>query len=154
MKAVHPYINLPGNIEEAFAFYGKVFGTEPFGKVRYRDMGGEAMGLKGADLDKVAHMALPLNADHMLMGTDVIPATGQPPVSHGNSAYYMLDMESAEEAKRIFDGLVQGGTVEMPLSKTEWAESYGSCVDKYGIRWMINYTGSVVFNQPGRSGRR
>lgn len=148
MKTVHPYINLPGNTEEAFAFYGKVFGTEPFGIMRYRDMGGEAMGMKGADLDKVAHMALQLNADHMLMGTDVIPSTGQPPVTHGNSSYYMLDMESAEEAQRIFDGLIQGGTVEMALAKTEWAESYGCCVDKYGIRWMINYTGSVVFAPP------
>jgi PhnB protein len=148
MKAIHPYINLPGNTEEAFAFYGKVFGTEPFGKVLYRDMGGEAMGLKGADLEKVAHMALPLNADHMLMGTDVIPATGQPPVSFGNSTYIMLDADSTEEAQRLFDGLVAGGTAEMPMSKTEWAESYGCCIDKYGIRWMVNYTGSVVFEQP------
>ncbi len=148
MKTVNPYINLPGNTEEAFAFYGKVFGTEPFGIVRYRDMGGEAMGLKGPDLDKVAHMAVPLNADHMLMGTDVVPASGQPPVSLGNNVYIMLDADSAEEAKRLFEGLSAGGTLEMELSKTEWAECYGCCVDKFGIRWMVNYTGSIVFEPP------
>lgn len=148
MKAVHPYINLPGNTEEAFAFYGKVFGTEPFGKMRYRDMGGEAMGIQGAELDKVAHMAVPLNKDIMLMGTDVVPSSGQPPVAFGNNVYIMLDADSAEEAQRLFDGLVAGGTVEMAMAKTEWAESYGCCVDKFGIRWMVNYTGSVVFEPP------
>lgn len=147
MKTVNPYINLPGNTEEAFAFYGKVFGTEPVGMVRYRDMGGEAMGLKGADLDKVAHVAIPL-AGQMLMGTDVVTASGQPPVSLGNNVYIMLDAESAEEANRLFAGLSDGGTLEMELSKTEWAESYGCCVDKFGIRWMVNYTGSVVFETP------
>ena len=36
----------------------------------------------------------------------------------------------------------------MPLQRTEWAEKYGSCTDKYGIKWMIGYTGDVQF-QPG-----
>jgi PhnB protein len=108
-------------------------------------MGGEAMGLKGADLEKVAHVSLPLNGDQMLMGTDVLPASGQPPVTLGNNVYIMLDAESAEEAKRIFEGLSASGTIEMPLSKTEWAECYGCWIDQFGIRWMVNYTGSVVF---------
>ncbi len=28
MKAIHPYLNFPGNTEEAFNFYKKVFGGD------------------------------------------------------------------------------------------------------------------------------
>ncbi len=147
MKAVNPYVNLPGNTEEAFAYYGKVFGTEPFGILRYRDMGGEAMGIKGADLDKVAHMAVPLCGENMLMGTDVVPSAGQPPVTPGNNVYIALEMDDAGEARRVFAGLSAGGKVEMPLEKTDWAELFGMCTDKHGIQWMVSFTGSATFEK-------
>lgn len=54
-------------------------------------------------------------------------------------------MESAADAERIFEGLSSGGTVEMPLTPTAWAEKYGSCRDRYGVQWMVSYTGSVTF---------
>ena len=101
MKAVHPYLNFPGNTEEAFSFYGKIFGTEPFGIVRYRDMGGSEMGLKGDALNKVAHMAIPISQGVMLMGTDVIPGTNQPPVASGNNFYIVIEAESVEEAQKL-----------------------------------------------------
>ena len=31
----------------------------------------------------------------------------------------------------------------MPVQKTEWAEADGSSEDKFGVQWMLNYTGSV-----------
>lgn len=79
----------------------------------------------------------------MLMGSDV-PSTQGPPTV-GNNIYIMLDADSAEEADRVFAALAQGGTVEMPLSRTEWAEKYGVLRDRFGIPWMMNYTGTVVF---------
>lgn len=33
----------------------------------------------------------------------------------------------------------------MPLQKTDWAEKYGVCADKFGVQWMVNYTGNVQF---------
>jgi PhnB protein len=148
MKSVNPYLNFPGNTEEAFAFYGTIFGTEPFGAVRYRDMGGSEMGLKGAALDKIAHMALPLNKSNMLMGTDVIEGTNQPPVKPGNNFYIVIEAESADEARTLFDGLAEGGKEDMPLERTEWAECYGICTDKFGVQWMISYTGDVRYELP------
>ena len=36
MKAIHPYLNFPGNTEEAFNFYKKVFGGDfPGGIFRF-----------------------------------------------------------------------------------------------------------------------
>ena len=37
---------------------------------------------------------------------------------------------------------------EMPLARTEWAERYGICVDKYGVQWMVSYTGEVKYTLP------
>jgi PhnB protein len=33
----------------------------------------------------------------------------------------------------------------MPLQKTEWAEKHGNCTDKFGVQWMVDYTGNVQF---------
>jgi PhnB protein len=46
----------------------------------------------------------------------------------------------------LFNGLSDGGNVAMPLAKTEWAETYGMCTDKFGVQWMVNYTGNVQFS--------
>jgi PhnB protein len=77
----------------------------------------------------------------MLMGSDV-PSNQPAPVA-GSNFYIMLDADSAEETERVFHALSEGGKVEMPLAKTEWAEKYGMCRDKFGIAWMLNFTGDV-----------
>lgn len=142
MKAAHPYLNFNGNAEEAFNYYKSVFGGEFAMVLRFRDFG-EAAGVAENDLDRIAHIALPLG-DTMLMASDV-------PASHGGShvvgsnCYISLTPDSAEEAERVFNGLSASGTIEMPLQRTEWAEKYGSCVDKFGVRWMVNYAGNVRF---------
>jgi PhnB protein len=33
----------------------------------------------------------------------------------------------------------------MALQKTPWAEKYGTCADRFGVQWMVNYTGGVQF---------
>jgi len=147
MKAANPYLNFPGNTEEAFNFYRSVFGGEFIAVLRFRDFGAEPMGIPEKDLDRIAHIALPLGPNNMLMGTDVVG--DQPPVSFGNNSYIVLEADSAEEADRLFEGLSAGGTVAMPLQRTEWAEKYGICTDRYGVQWMVDFTGDVQFNGSG-----
>ena len=50
--------------------------------------------------------------------------------------------ESREEATDLLRALLDGGEIGMELQETEWAELFGVCTDKYGIKWMINYPGS------------
>lgn len=142
MLSVNPYLNFKGNTEEAFNFYRKVFGGEFRNVIRFREFGGKEMGIPEADLDRIAHIALPLGKDDMLMGTDVLESLGQT-LNVGNNSYLNIDAESAEEADRLFRALAEGGSVEMALAQTQWAEKYGICADRYGVQWMINYTGNV-----------
>jgi len=145
VKFANPYLNFPGNTEEVFNFYKSIFGGDFPVIVRFRDFGENPMGVPEADLDKIAHIALPLGAS-MLMGTDTLESMGKPLVM-GNNFYITLDVDSAGEADRIFDALSGGGgSVEMPLQQTEWAEKYGCCMDKYGVQWMVSYAGSVQFS--------
>jgi PhnB protein len=147
MKKVEPYLNFAGNTEEAFAFYQSVFGGE-LSVVRFRDFPDNAMGVPEAELDKIAHIALPLGEGTLLMGTDVLESLGQS-LKVGNNVYLHLETDSSEEAEKLFTSLSDGGKVEMSLQKTAWAEKYGICVDKFGVKWMVSYTGSVRFSAPG-----
>ena len=144
MKAANPYLNFKGNTREAFEFYKSVFGGEFQAVLRFRDFGGNGMGVAEKDLDKIAHVALPLGPNALLMGTDVVD--GMPGTfTVGTNLYIALDPDSAEEADRLFNGLADGGQVQMPLQQTEWAEKYGSLVDKFGVQWMVSYAGTVTF---------
>ena len=49
------------------------------------------------------------------------------------------DREDLEpEAERLFAGLSENGTVQMPLAETFWATRFGMLVDQFGVPWMIN----------------
>jgi PhnB protein len=147
MKTVNPYLNFPGNTEEAFGFYRSVFGGDFLGVVRFRDFGDNPMSVPESDQDKIAHIALPLGEDTILMGTDALESLGHA-LTPGNNFYITLEAETEGEADRLFDALSAGGRVEMPLGRTEWAEKYGSCADKFGVQWMVSYTGEVEFQYP------
>ena len=143
MKAANPYLNFKGNTLQAFEFYRSVFGGEFQTVLRFRDFGGNGMGIARKDLDKIAHIALPLG-NALLMGTDVVDGMpGQFTV--GTNVYIALEPDSGDEAGRLFDGLADGGQVQMPLQATDWAEKYGSLVDRFGVQWMVSYAGSVKF---------
>src|SRR5690606_40243898 len=71
MKVANPYLNFDGKAEEAFQFYRSVFGGEFTNVTRFRDMGGQSMGMSGKELDGIANIGLPLGANNILMASDV-----------------------------------------------------------------------------------
>jgi PhnB protein len=143
MKSVNPYLYFAGNTEEAFNFYKSVFGGEFLMVLRYRDFPGNSMGVAEGELDRIAHIGLPLGEADVLMGTD---AVGDQALTMGTNIHLTIEPESAEEAERLFAALSAGGRVAMPLHRTEWAEKHGACVDRFGIQWMLDYTGNVEFS--------
>ena len=146
MKSVNPYLNFAGKTAEAFIFYKSVFGGDFAGPMlRFRDFGERMMDMSESDLDLIAHVGLPINGEQILMGSDT-PSNQPAPVA-GSNFSILLEAESAEEAERVFNALAAGGSVEMPLMKTEWAEKYGTCRDQFGVPWMVNFTGVVNWEE-------
>jgi len=147
MQAANPYLTFDGKTEEAFRFYRSVFGGEFEAFIRMKDMGGGPPGATPPELERIAHVALPIGKDDMLMGSDTVPSMGHT-LTTGNNFHIALAPESGEEADRLFAGLSAGGAVQMPLQQTMWAEKYGSFVDRFGVQWMISYAGNVQFEPP------
>jgi PhnB protein len=141
MKTVSPYLNFPGHTLTAFEHYQSIFGGE-LRVVRFRDM--PAMNPPPHALDKVVNVSLELISGASLMGSDAIEGFG-PPLKVGNNFSIALETASAKETDTLFGKLSAGGEVTMPLGETDWAERFGMCKDKFGVQWMLNFTGKKQF---------
>ena len=137
MKAVNPYLNFNGNCEAAFEFYKSVFGGEFATVMRFKETPAEVMEVPAGEAEKIMHMALPIGQGTMLMGSDVPQSMGQ--AITGTNFNLSLQPESEEEATRLFNALSADGKVTMPLQKTFWNATFGMCIDKFDIQWMVNY---------------
>ena len=139
MKSINPYLNFPGNTEEAFNFYKKVFGGDFVGGInRFKDTP-DAGKLNAADQEKVMHIGLQMGNGNYLMATDALESMGFK-VAFGNNFYISIDAESKEEADKLFKGLSDGGKIEMPMKDEFWGAYFGMLTDKFGVQWMINFS--------------
>ena len=137
MASLNPYLNFMGKTEEAFNFYKSVFGVEFTTFQRFKDTP-ESGKMSVEDGEKIMHVALPIGNGSMLMATDAIESFGKKLVE-GTNFSISINAESEEEATKLFNGLSEGGVVEMPLQKTFWGAYFGIWKDKLGIQWMVNY---------------
>lgn len=138
---VSTYLNFPGNTEEAFMFYKKVFKSEFINGIqRFGDLPQDPGHPPIAEEVKkmILHIELPITGGHILMGTDAPKEMGFT-VNTGNNMHIQIEPETREEAKRLFDELSEGGKIEMPIQDMFWGAYYGSFQDKFGINWMINH---------------
>jgi len=139
MATLNPYLNFPGNTEEAFDFYKSVFGGEFAGGIfRFKDTP-EADKMNASDREKVMHVALPIGKGNMLMATDALESMGHK-VTPGTNFHLSLEADSKEETEKLFKALSAGGKVTMPLADAFWGAYFGMLTDKFGIQWMVNYT--------------
>lgn len=138
MATVSTYLNFPGNTEEAFNHYKTVFGTEFEGEImRFKDVPTEGDKMSEVDKNLIMHVSLPILGGHRLMGTDATEAMGFK-VTFGTNIYINLEPDTREETDRLFKELSAGGKIEMAMQDMFWGDYYGSCVDKYGVKWMFN----------------
>jgi PhnB protein len=129
------YLTFKGNTEEAFKFYRSVLGGEFTNFQRFGDTPhGEQM--SETEKKMIMHVTLE-NSNGTLMGNDHLDFMG--PFTVGNNFSLALHPESEATAKQLFDGLSQGGSIIMPLDKVFWGAYFGMFIDKFGIKWQVNY---------------
>jgi PhnB protein len=137
---VNTYLNFQGQTGEAFSFYARIFGTEVTMLTRFSDMPADGPGeLSAQDANLVMHAELPIIAGHVLMATDMVRSLGQE-VHVGNNTTLCLDVDGRDEADRVYDALADGGSDGSPMADMPWGAYWGVILDRYGIRWMVNYT--------------
>lgn len=141
MSRVSSYLNFMGQTEDAFRFYGSVFGTEVTGGItRMADMpaGPEAPALSREEKDLVMHVELPILAGHVLMGSDMVESMGQE-LRVGNNVTINLEPDSRAEVDRLYAALSEGGSESTGMQEVPWGY-WGCTLDRYSIRWMFNCT--------------
>jgi PhnB protein len=139
MSRVSSYLNFMGQTEEAFAFYGSVFGTQISTPImRMGDMpdGDEGPQLTQAERQLVAHVELPILAGHVLMGTDMLESMGHE-LRIGNNVTLNLELDDRDETDRLYAALADGGTESTGMQDMPWGY-WGVTLDRFGIRWMFN----------------
>lgn len=142
MAKVSIYLNFQGNTEEAFTFYKSVFKTEYSAPIiRMGDIPApEGMPqLSDDDKNKVMHVALPTLNGVEIMGTDNLESMGHQ-TKIGNNTTINLEPDTREETERLYQLLSEGASDLAPLEEQFWGALWGCCLDKYGIRWMFNFT--------------
>jgi PhnB protein len=129
---VNPYLFFNGQCEEAFKFYEKLLGGEILAMMPHEGTPAENS-VPAEWRKKIIHARMTVG-DQTLMGSDAPPAHQQKPQGFSVN----LGFTDTAEAKRIFETLANGGTVNMPFSETFWAKGFGMLVDRFGIPWMVN----------------
>lgn len=140
MASVSTYLNFMGKTEEAFEFYKTVFGTEYDAPIQYmKDVPADPSmpPLPEDEKDMVMHVALPITAGHVLMGTDMLKSMGHE-LKLGNNMSINVMPDTLAETRRLFAALSDGGSEEMALQEMFWGDTFGTVVDRFGIRWMFN----------------
>src|SRR6266542_1803543 len=143
MALINPYIHFNGNAEEAFTFYKSVFGGE-FAKImRYKDLSSPEHPVAENDANRLMHITLPIGKSNVLMGSDVLEIMGQV-TENDNRNTISISAESREEADKLFNGLSEGGKIEMPIADGPLGSYFGMFADKYGVQWMVDFTQDIT----------
>lgn len=123
-----PYLFFNGTCEEAIHAYARILGAPEPQIMWVKDAPPEFR--QGAG-ERVMHAALKVG-DGWIYASDyehAVPMAG---------ACVTVSFDTAEESRRVFDALAEGGEVQMPLAATFWSPGFGQCTDRWGTRWLID----------------
>lgn len=141
MPTINPYINFNGNTEEAFTFYKTVFGGEFEKIVRFKDIASAEFPVSENEANKIMRIVLPIGKN-VLIANDVPAVLGRVN-ERENRSKIAISADSREEADRLFNGLSEGGEVEMPMAESPWGTSFAMFRDRFGIEWTVEFDSTL-----------
>lgn len=128
---IQPYLSFEGRCDEAIAFYRSALGAEVTMLMRFKECPDQTMISPGSE-EKIMHCALRIG------NATILASDGR---CLGKARFegvsLSLTVPTVAEAERLFTVLGEGGTVQMPLSKTFFSASFGMLADRFGVSWMI-----------------
>ena len=132
---LNPYLNFRDQAREAMEFYQSVFGgeltTNTFAEFHASDDPAEA--------EKLMHAQLQTPSGLTLMAADT-PNSME--LSSGNNSHLSLSGDDEVALRGYWEQLSEGGRTIMPLEPAPWGDTFGMCVDRYGVSWMVDIVGS------------
>ena len=89
--------------------------------------------------DRVMHAQLVTPHGFVLMASD---APDGMPYEPGSALSISLSGDDKAALQGFFAALADGGTVIEPLKPAPWGDEFGACVDRFGVSWMVNVSGT------------
>ena len=132
VSRLNPYLSFSGTAREALEYYREVFG----GQLRLSTYG-EYGTKEPGQADKVMHGMLETPAGYTIMASDTPPNMT---TTVGNNVVCSISGDDSEELHSYWEKLSSSGMVSVPLDKQVWGDEFGSCVDRFGVEWMVNIT--------------
>ncbi len=133
--ALHVSLAFEGKAREALTFYTGVFGLPMPEIMSYSDMPPDPDWVLPEEAkDWIMYTSIEILGVNVMM-SDMPP--GMPLTVGKNVGLAIIDADEAL-LRRLWDALLEGGSVEMELQKTFWSGCYGMLTDKYGIDWQFN----------------
>jgi predicted 3-demethylubiquinone-9 3-methyltransferase (glyoxalase superfamily) len=118
-NTIYPCLWFDGNAKEAAEFYCSLF--------------------KGSKITTEN----PMVAMFELNGTKMMGLNGGPMFKMNPSISMFVLCETIDETNKLWDKLLEGGKVMMPISEYPWSKRYGWIQDKFGFTWQV----SVVYKE-------
>lgn len=132
---LNPYLSFRDTARPAMEFYRSVFGGEltvsTFAEMHASE--------DASEQDKVMHSMLTTDQGLVLMAADTPNAMELTP---GSNYSISLSGEDDGELRGYWEKLSDGGTVTLPLERAPWGDSFGMCIDRFGVSWMVNIAGT------------
>ncbi len=128
---LNPYLNFRGTAREAIEFYRSVFGGE-LTVSSFADFG---MEVPDAEKDLVMHSQLS-GGGLTLMASDV--PSHMEYVVGTNTFSVSLSGDDETTLTGYWQKLSAGATVNQPLSRSPWGDSFGMLHDRFGVSWLVN----------------
>jgi len=143
---LNPYLSFRDDAREAMEFYRSVFG----GELTISTFGDFGASDDPSEKDKVMHSQLESPGGLVLMGADTPNSMD---FTSGGNVSVSLSGDDEAGLTGYWQKLSDGGTVQEPLSKAPWGDSFGMCVDRFGVGWLVNIAGSASQESETHSAR-
>ncbi|MCU1479460.1 MAG: putative glyoxalase family protein [Subtercola sp.] len=137
MAILNPYLSFRDNARAAIEFYQTVFGGEltisTFEEFHASEDPSEGY--------KIMHAQLTTPSGFTLMAADTPNSMGYNP---GDTISVSLSgpADDLQELSGYYTKLSEGGTITMPLNTAPWGDTFGMCVDPFGVSWLVNVAGA------------
>jgi PhnB protein len=137
---ITPYLFFSGRCEEALEFYRQALGAEVEMVMRFSDSPQATPPgmLQPGFENKVMHTSFQVG------GARIMASDGCDDKSQFDGFRLSLAVTSEADARKAFDALADGGSVQMPLAKTFWSPCYGMVTDRFNVGWMVMVPGETA----------
>ncbi|MCF2870791.1 VOC family protein [Octadecabacter sp. G9-8] len=128
---VVPYLKFNGTCRTAMTTYAKIFGVE----IEMMMTAAEMPDFDAPDgtQDHIAHCSMKVASGEIYASDSFMDGSGAM-----DGCSIMVSLPSNVASRAAFNALADGGAVEMPFQPTFWSGGFGTCTDKFGVKWMIS----------------